>query len=177
MRWPRADLLSLGILIATVASVVVAVEVSGGDGGSKVTGGTISSTSVSTTDTTGTVVKRGRWDGTVGPLTLTVTQVEREGTTVNLVMTAASESKVTIPFFDNLQATDANGRLYKSPDQYEVLTVIPNTPSKKTTITLEGVTEVPLFLTLSFATVYPSEPRLGEVFHNGIRISEIPIPQ
>ncbi len=181
MRWPRADLLSLGILIATIASVVAIVEAGGGGSGSKGGGsGTKSTTTVEqdASQTGGgsrTVVKHGHWAGTVGPLTLTVTEVEREGTTVRLAMSAAGESKVTIPFFDNLQATDAAGHLYKAQDEQEVLNVVPQVTSKAT-VTLEGVTEAPLFLTLAFATLYPADPTFNEVFANGIRVEGIAVP-
>jgi hypothetical protein len=52
----------------------------------------------------------------------------------------------------------------------------PGTPLA-TKITLEEVPNVPLFLTLAFAHVFPTESTLVSVFSNAIKVTEIPIPQ
>lgn len=166
--------MSIGILIATVASVVVALEVGGGGTSPEhieSTGGDTESTG----GTQRTIVKHGPWENTVGPLTLVVTEVERQGATVRLDMTCRSSATLTIPFYMNFQASDANGDLFKSQNESETLTVTAGIPLT-TKVTLEEVTDVSLLLTISFAHIFSQQPQLVETFSNGIKVTEIPIP-
>jgi hypothetical protein len=184
MKWPRSDLLTLGILIATVAGVIVALEAGGGSGSpasatksTVIAEPTVSVQSIGATSTgpgPKAIVKRGSWEGTAGPLTLTVNEVERQRTTVRLTMTAASDSTVTLYFYSNFQATDANGHSYKAQPETEPLDVDAGTPLK-TSVTLAEVPEVSLSLTVAFTTIYTHEYIPG--VENGIKVEDVPVPK
>jgi hypothetical protein len=110
--------------------------------------------------------------GTAGPLTLTVTKIERTSAGIVIHMTGRSGAKVTLPGYMDLTASNENGDAYQlSPDSYDPWTVVPGTPLNHQAA-FEGDVGGKS-VTIGYSTLYWGEPR---GYPETISVSDIPLP-
>ena len=135
-------------------------------------------TGSSTTSPPASQVINGHWQNTVGPLTLTITQVKRQGSIVTIAMTAESSSSITIaPFINNFQATDENGHTFTETSKYDYspLSLAQGTPIDAT-VQLTGLPHQHLSLTIFFAHIFSPNPTQLPALSNGLRVQGVPVP-
>ena len=164
-----------GMLAAATVGVLLLASGSTASTPTKTTQTTITTHTSPSGGHSGRAILDGPWSSTVGPLTLTVTEITREGSTLDLGLKAVSTSSVTLPFYGSFRAVAPSGQTFNAPPQ-QPLNPGPGTPAA-TNVTLSDVQPMPSHLTVSFNPVFPDDSNYVQELANGVHIDNVPVPR
>lgn len=117
----------------------------------------------------------GNWSQQNGPLTLAISEVDRQSASLRLHMKATNNSaaEIDLPLFGYFVATDDTGQTYQSTDSSNWAITVPAGGFITGTVTLNrALPPNATRLNVSFTTVFGQDAPNG-----GITIHDVPIPK